>query len=101
MESPIPIPVDFVVKNASNSRSMSFGSIPVPESSMVTRMLDESSISDLIRNRRARSVTELIASIAFVIKFRKFCDRSARDRRKGVTAVLRERPGPAGRAGID
>ena len=34
--SPNPMPLDFVVKNASKTRSMSLGSIPVPVSSMDT-----------------------------------------------------------------
>jgi hypothetical protein len=35
IDSPIPIPWDFVVKNGSKMRSMCIGSIPVPESSIV------------------------------------------------------------------
>ena len=34
--SPIPVPVDFVVKNGSKIRSLSFSPIPVPESAMET-----------------------------------------------------------------
>jgi hypothetical protein len=36
---PIPVPLDFVVKNASKTRSVSSAPIPVPESSTDTSTL--------------------------------------------------------------
>jgi hypothetical protein len=39
MDSPIPIPLGFVVKKASNIRSMFCGSVPAPESLTATRTL--------------------------------------------------------------
>ena len=41
MANPIPIPRGFVVKKLSKIRRISFGSIPVPESSTVISTLSE------------------------------------------------------------
>ena len=52
---PIPVPADFVVKNGSKIRSLSFSPIPVPASAMETIILfDSRTIFDLIRNTRER-----------------------------------------------
>src|SRR3546814_10870510 len=70
---PLPIPSDLVVKNGSNIRSLFSGSTPVPESPTDTRTLPEACRSDLTRRTRGRSVTELMASIAFAIRFDTTC----------------------------
>ena len=71
MERPIPIPCVFVVKKASKIRSKWFGSIPVPESSTVILTLSMPIRVDLIVKRRSRSVIELMASTAFMMKVEK------------------------------
>jgi hypothetical protein len=55
IDSPIPMPCDFVVKNDSNMRSTSFGAIPVPESSTDKSTPSASRIAVLILNTRVRS----------------------------------------------
>src|SRR5215510_13528235 len=62
--SPNPMPLDLVVKNASKMRSMSFGSIPVPVSSMDTAIAFESITIDVTFSTRGRSVTFAIGLAA-------------------------------------
>ena len=72
MERPRPIPSPFVVKKGSNIRSRLPGSIPVPVSVTVMEtsapLMFESSV-----NCRSCSLTELIASTAFMIRLTKTC----------------------------
>ena len=56
------MPLDFVVKNASKMRSMSFGSIPVPVSSMDTAMAFDSIAVEVTFSTRTRSVMARMAS---------------------------------------
>src|SRR6516165_6641167 len=73
IDSPMPIPWDFVVKNASKMRSKFCGSIPVPESSTVISTPLSLGTSLFIRRTRARFSTALIASMALTIKFTSTC----------------------------
>jgi len=72
IDSPIPTPLDFVVKNASKMRSRCAGSMPGPESRTATRM-PLWSCSVLINNSRVPASVDPIASTAFKIKFNTTC----------------------------
>jgi len=58
IDSRIPMPCDFVVKNDSKMRPASFASIPVPESSIATRTPSGPSGRDSTLRTRGRSDTE-------------------------------------------
>ena len=92
LKAPFPIPSDFVVKNVSKIRSISSGAIPDPESSTATRTPLSPWFSDRTRSTRARSETETMASIAFMIRFRMTCRnwiRSARTRGRSSASSAR------------
>ena len=73
MDSPIPIPVGLVVKNASNIRSIFWGFRPVPESRTATRTPPFSNFCEDSLNSRGLPVTDAIASLPFMIKFNITC----------------------------
>ena len=73
IESPIPIPPDFVVKNGWKILSATVGAIPGPVSAMVVSPWSAGSISVLNRSSPSRPADEPIASAAFMIKFRTTC----------------------------
>src|SRR5262245_16782208 len=68
---PIPIPLSFVVKKGSKIFSQSFR--PTPLSSISTRAVVGPSCCERITILLGRSVTESIASSAFINKFRMSC----------------------------
>jgi hypothetical protein len=68
IESPIPMPLDLVVKKAVNSRSASSAEIPTPQSVTLTSACSFSSRSDRITSSRGRSVTDCIASMPFITR---------------------------------
>src|SRR3954467_7044762 len=68
IESPIPMPLDFVVKKASNSRPAFSVEIPTPQSVTLTCTCCVSSWLDWITSWRERSVTDCMASIPFITR---------------------------------
>jgi hypothetical protein len=73
IDSPRPTPLDLVVKNASKIRSVTPGSIPVPESFTETRTPPSCSGLVLISNLRGPPCLATIASMPFIIKLRTTC----------------------------
>src|SRR5579862_2284991 len=72
IDKPIPIPFAFVVKKGVKTRSPSNPS-PVPESRTSISTSPDSSIRDCTQSKRGRSVTVLMASMPFMIKFSRTC----------------------------
>src|SRR6266481_3085515 len=68
IDSPMPMPLDLVVKKALNSRSAFSAEIPTPESVTLTRTRCVSSWCDRITSSRGRSVTDCIASMPFITR---------------------------------
>jgi hypothetical protein len=67
IESPIPIPEGFVVKNGSNILGMCYGRMPTPESSTPTVMEPSEDVSDLTIRFFGLS-RDAIASGALIIR---------------------------------
>src|ERR1700686_1625697 len=68
IESPIPMPLDLVVKKALNSRSAFSPEIPTPQSVTLTSTCCVSSWRDRITSSRSRSVTGCMASMPFITR---------------------------------
>ena len=81
IDSPMPMPLDLVVKKALNSRSAFSAEIPTPQSFTVTSTCRSSSGRDRITSSRGRSVTGCIASMPLITRLMITCcswTRSAR-----------------------
>ena len=72
MDKPIPIPFALVVKKGVKTRSASEPR-PVPESRTATSTSPDSSTPDSTQSERGRSVTAIMASMPFMIKFSRTC----------------------------
>jgi hypothetical protein len=73
IESPMPSPSDFVVKKGSKIRCAIVGSSPAPVSSIVTSTPPGSVSAEDTVSSLVWSLTVLIASAAFVIRFSSTC----------------------------
>src|SRR6266851_3606999 len=81
IESPMPMPLDLVVKKALNIRSAFSAEIPTPQSVTLTSTCCVPSWRDRITSSRGRSVTDCMASMPFITKLIITCcnwTRSAR-----------------------
>src|ERR1700722_2995009 len=72
IESPMPMPLCFVVNIGSKRRSAIAGLKPMPVSATATSIACSVGLEDILR-ARVRSVTSLIASIPFRIRFSSTC----------------------------
>jgi len=73
IDSPMPMPLDFVVKKVLNTRSVLSAENPIPQSVTVIRTCSASSCSDRIRSSRGRSVIGCMASMPFITRLRITC----------------------------
>src|ERR1700692_3297226 len=73
IESPIPMPLDLVVKKALNSRSAFSADIPTPQSVTLASTCCFSSWRDRITSSRGRSVTDCMASMPFITRLMMTC----------------------------
>src|SRR5258708_6406883 len=73
IESPIPMPLDLVVKKALNSRFAISAEIPTPQSVTLTCTRRFSSWPDRITSSRCRSVIGCMASIPFITRLMITC----------------------------
>ena len=73
IDSPMPIPSAFVVKNVSNTWLIFSGAMPIPESRTAMRSWSGSCIRDRISSSRGRSMTVAIAWIALTTRLINTC----------------------------
>src|SRR5262249_50842167 len=86
IDKPIPMPSALVVKNELKIWSITFGSMPLPESSTVTRTSPPLSSSDL--TSIVRSGTNSIASMALVTRLKRTCCNCTRLPVTGLSASI-------------
>src|ERR1700693_4047789 len=95
IESPIPMPLDLVVKKALKSRSAFSAEMPTPQSVTLTSTCCIPSWRDRITSSRGRSVTDCIASMPFITRLIITCcswTRSPRIMGRGGANSVRNRP---------
>src|SRR5712671_1258954 len=73
IDSPIPMPLDLVVKKALKSRSAFSAEMPTPQSVTLTSTCCVSSSRDRITSSRGRSLTDCMASMPFITRLMIIC----------------------------